>query len=336
MDERDAVRCFYPDVGAEFRPAECMRPCSGVGRREGAQRQGFIGAVRRLRPARRQTRTKGGSSLWSSSLRLWRRPPPPRSSRRARRSRKATNWWSACRPRRRTSYTCRWWSLRISASSRRTASRSKPWRSTAASRCSAPCWRAISTSRSRPAPSPRSRSPRARRSKASWGRSTSSKPRWWCATTSRPWPTSKASASAFSSPHGFADILSKTVLRAAHINPKDVNFVSIATEDVPALVADQVDTAILHVEQEMLAKEKVPSTARDRAHVGAAAEADVHLLRGEGRHHQEQARRAASLRQVGDRGDPHHVHRQGQGAADHGQAHRLSRGRSSRRPTTSW
>ncbi len=60
-------------------------------------------------------------------------------------------------------------------------------------------------------------------------------------------------------PGGFADILSKNVLRAAHINPKDVNFVSIATEDVPALVADQVDTAILHVEQEMLAKEKVPS-----------------------------------------------------------------------------
>jgi ABC-type nitrate/sulfonate/bicarbonate transport system substrate-binding protein len=60
-------------------------------------------------------------------------------------------------------------------------------------------------------------------------------------------------------PHGFADILSRTVLRKAHINPKDVNFVSIATEDVPALVANQVDTAILHVEQEMLAKEKVPS-----------------------------------------------------------------------------
>ncbi|MCG6876300.1 MAG: ABC transporter substrate-binding protein [Betaproteobacteria bacterium] len=60
-------------------------------------------------------------------------------------------------------------------------------------------------------------------------------------------------------PGGFADILSKSVLRHAKVNPKDVNFVSIATEDVPALVADQVDTAILHVEQEMLAKEKVPS-----------------------------------------------------------------------------
>jgi NitT/TauT family transport system substrate-binding protein len=60
-------------------------------------------------------------------------------------------------------------------------------------------------------------------------------------------------------PGGFADILSKSVLRAAKVDPKEVNFVSIATEDVPALVADQVDTAILHVEQEMLAKEKVPS-----------------------------------------------------------------------------
>jgi len=59
-------------------------------------------------------------------------------------------------------------------------------------------------------------------------------------------------------PGGFADILSRAVLRAAKIDPKDVNFVSIASEDVPALVANQVDTAILHVEQEMLAKSKVP------------------------------------------------------------------------------
>lgn len=60
-------------------------------------------------------------------------------------------------------------------------------------------------------------------------------------------------------PGGFSDINSRAVLRAAKVDPKDVNFVSIATEDVPALVADQVDTAILHVEQEMLAKSKVPS-----------------------------------------------------------------------------
>jgi ABC-type nitrate/sulfonate/bicarbonate transport system substrate-binding protein len=59
-------------------------------------------------------------------------------------------------------------------------------------------------------------------------------------------------------PGGFADILSRSVLRAAKIDPKDVNFVTIASEDVPALVANQVDTAILHVEQEMFAKSKVP------------------------------------------------------------------------------
>ena len=59
-------------------------------------------------------------------------------------------------------------------------------------------------------------------------------------------------------PGGFADINSRAVLRAAKIDPKEVNFVSIATEDVPALVADQVDTGILHIEQEMFAKSKVP------------------------------------------------------------------------------
>ncbi len=48
------------------------------------------------------------------------------------------------------------------------------------------------------------------------------------------------------------------VVRVAKIDPKEVNCVSIGREDVPALVANQVDTAILHVEQEMLAKSKVP------------------------------------------------------------------------------
>ena len=60
-------------------------------------------------------------------------------------------------------------------------------------------------------------------------------------------------------PGGFADILSRSVLRAAKIDPKDVNFVSIASEDVPALVANQVDTAILHVEQVVMAQAKLPS-----------------------------------------------------------------------------
>jgi ABC-type nitrate/sulfonate/bicarbonate transport system substrate-binding protein len=60
-------------------------------------------------------------------------------------------------------------------------------------------------------------------------------------------------------PGGFSDILSRSVLRAAKLDPKEVNFVSIASEDVPALVANQVDTAILHIEQEMLAQSKVPN-----------------------------------------------------------------------------
>ena len=60
-------------------------------------------------------------------------------------------------------------------------------------------------------------------------------------------------------PGGFADVLARGVLRAAKIDPKDVHFVSIATEDVPALVANQVDTAMLHVEQEMIAQSKVPT-----------------------------------------------------------------------------
>jgi ABC-type nitrate/sulfonate/bicarbonate transport system substrate-binding protein len=60
-------------------------------------------------------------------------------------------------------------------------------------------------------------------------------------------------------PGGFADVLARGVLRAAKIDPKDVHFVSIATEDVPALVAGQVDTAMLHVEQEIIAQQKIPT-----------------------------------------------------------------------------
>ena len=59
-------------------------------------------------------------------------------------------------------------------------------------------------------------------------------------------------------PGGFADVLTRGVLRAAKIDPKEVSFVSIATEDVPALVANQVDTAMLHVEQEIIAQQKLP------------------------------------------------------------------------------
>jgi NitT/TauT family transport system substrate-binding protein len=60
-------------------------------------------------------------------------------------------------------------------------------------------------------------------------------------------------------PGGFAWVLSMTVLRSGGLKPDDVEFISILTEDVPPLVAGQIDTAILHVEQEMIAKSKKPS-----------------------------------------------------------------------------
>jgi len=59
-------------------------------------------------------------------------------------------------------------------------------------------------------------------------------------------------------PGGFAWVLSMMVLRKAKVKKDDVNFVSILSEDVPPLVAGQIDTAILHVEQFMLAKSKKP------------------------------------------------------------------------------
>ena len=58
---------------------------------------------------------------------------------------------------------------------------------------------------------------------------------------------------------GFADILSRMVLRKAGIKPEEVNFVPIASADVPPLVAGAIDTAILHVDQLVLARQKDPS-----------------------------------------------------------------------------
>jgi len=59
-------------------------------------------------------------------------------------------------------------------------------------------------------------------------------------------------------PGGFAWVLSMMVLRKAKLKKTDVDFVSILSEDVPPLVAGHIDTAILHVEQEMVAKSKKP------------------------------------------------------------------------------
>jgi len=59
-------------------------------------------------------------------------------------------------------------------------------------------------------------------------------------------------------PGGFAEVLSMMVLRKGGLKKDDVSFVSILSEDVPPLVAGQIDTAILHVEQFKLAQSKKP------------------------------------------------------------------------------
>ena len=58
---------------------------------------------------------------------------------------------------------------------------------------------------------------------------------------------------------GFADVLSRMVLQKAGIKPDEVTFVPIASADVPPLLAGQIDTAVLHVDQLMLARQKDPS-----------------------------------------------------------------------------
>jgi len=58
---------------------------------------------------------------------------------------------------------------------------------------------------------------------------------------------------------GFADVLSRMVLRRAGIKPEEVTFVPIASADVPPLVAGAIDTAILHMDQMILARKKDPS-----------------------------------------------------------------------------
>jgi ABC-type nitrate/sulfonate/bicarbonate transport system substrate-binding protein len=58
---------------------------------------------------------------------------------------------------------------------------------------------------------------------------------------------------------GFADVLSRMVLRQAKLKPEDVTFVPIASADVPPLLAGAIDTAILHMDQMILARQKEPS-----------------------------------------------------------------------------
>jgi NitT/TauT family transport system substrate-binding protein len=58
---------------------------------------------------------------------------------------------------------------------------------------------------------------------------------------------------------GFADVLSRMVLRKANIKPEEVTFIPIASADVPPLLAGAIDTAILHVDQMLQARRKEPS-----------------------------------------------------------------------------
>jgi len=58
---------------------------------------------------------------------------------------------------------------------------------------------------------------------------------------------------------GFADVLSRMVLRKAGLKPEDVTFVPIASADVPPLLAGAIDTAILHVDQLITARRKEPT-----------------------------------------------------------------------------
>ena len=58
---------------------------------------------------------------------------------------------------------------------------------------------------------------------------------------------------------GFADILSRMVLRKAGLKPEEVTFVPIASADVPPLLAGAIDTAILHVDQMIMARQKEPT-----------------------------------------------------------------------------
>ena len=136
----------------------------------------------------------------------------------------------------------------------------------------------------------RRRSPRARRSRASWRRSDKFEASMVVRDNVKTMADLKGKRIGIQQPGGFADILSKAVLRAAKIDPKDVNFVTIASEDVPALVADQVDTAILHVEQEMLAKEKVPSLHAIARMWEIQPKSSITVYSVTRGHHQEQSR----------------------------------------------
>ena len=131
-------------------------------------------------------------------------------------------------------------------------------------------------------------------------------------------------------PGGFADVLARGVLRAAKIDPKDVSFVSIATEDVPALVAGQIDTAILHVEQEIIAQQKIPTLHAIARLWEVQPENLYNVIAVTEKLIKEQSRGGQSVGQGPHRGDPVDLYRPGQGRADYGQVHQACRKRLSK------
>ena len=58
---------------------------------------------------------------------------------------------------------------------------------------------------------------------------------------------------------GFSDVLSRAVMASCGLAPNDAQFIFVSTKGrVAALLAGQIDTAILHVDQALLAKKKKP------------------------------------------------------------------------------
>jgi NitT/TauT family transport system substrate-binding protein len=57
----------------------------------------------------------------------------------------------------------------------------------------------------------------------------------------------------------FNEVMSRAVMASCGLTPKDVNYVNVSTKGrVPGLLSNQIDTAILHVDQAIVAKKKKP------------------------------------------------------------------------------
>jgi NitT/TauT family transport system substrate-binding protein len=58
----------------------------------------------------------------------------------------------------------------------------------------------------------------------------------------------------------FNEVMSRAVLASCGLTPKDVQYVNVSTKGrVPGLLTGQIDTAILHVDQALVAKKKKPA-----------------------------------------------------------------------------